>query len=49
MHGACCLNYGENLPKVLISGGLDKGYNVLGDMWILDVYSGKWTVVRMLV
>ena len=48
-HGACCLNYGEDNPKLLISGGLDKGSNVLGDMWILDVNSGKWTEVRMLV
>ena len=50
-HGACCLNYGEDHPKLLISGGLDEGYNVLGDMymWILDVNSGKWTEVRMLV
>ena len=48
-HGACCLNYGEDHPKVLISGGLGKGGNVLGDMWILDVNSGKWTEVRMLV
>ena len=47
-HGACCLNYGEDNPKVLMSGGL-KGTNVLGDMWILDVNSGKWTEVRMLV
>ena len=48
-HEACCLNYGEDHPKVLISGGLDKGNNVLGDMWILDVNSDKWTEVRMLV
>ena len=48
-HGACCLNYGEDNPKVLMYGGLDNGTNVLGDMWILDVNSGKWTEVRMLV
>ena len=48
-HRACCLNYGEDNPKLLISGGEDEGYNVLGDMWILDVNSGKWTEVRMLV
>ena len=47
-HGACCLNYVEDHPKVLISGGLDKGDSVLGDMWILDVNCGKWTEVRML-
>ena len=48
-HGACCVNYGEDHPKLLISGGLGEGSNVLGDMWILDVNSGKWTEVRMLV
>ena len=48
-HGACCLNYGEDNPKLLISGGVDEDDNVLGDMWILDVNSGKWTEVRMLV
>ena len=44
-HAACCLNYGDENPKVLISGGV--GDNVLGDMWILDVNSGRWTEVRM--
>ena len=44
-HAACCLNYDEDHPKLLISGGLDKDDNVLGDMWILDVDSGKWTEV----
>ena len=47
-HAACCLNYDDDHPKVLISGGVDKDSNVLGDMWILDVYSGKWTEVRTL-
>ena len=47
-HGACCLNYGKDNPKLLMSGGLN-GDNVLGDMWILDVNSGKRTEVRMLV
>ena len=23
-HAACCLNYGEDHPKLLVSGGLDK-------------------------
>ena len=47
-HGACSLNYGEDHPKVLISGGLNEGSHVLGDMWILDINSGEWTEVRML-
>ena len=51
-HSACTLNYGEDRPILLISGGVDnslQGDKVLGDMWILDVDSGKWTEVRMLV
>ena len=47
--GACCLNYSEDHPKLLISGGVVNVHNVLGDLWILDVNSGKWTEVRMLV
>ena len=48
-YSACCLNYGEDHPVVLVSGGLGTDINVLGDMWILEVDSGKWTKVRMLV
>ena len=47
-HAACCLNYGEDHPKLLVSGGVDEDDDVLGDMWILDVNSGRWTEVRML-
>ena len=53
-HAACCLNYGEDHPMVLMSGGVGKDKKnerkkVLGDMWILDVDSGKWTEVKMLI
>ena len=48
-HSACVLNYGEDPPTLLVSGGLGNGDKVLGDMWILDVDSDKWTEVRMLV
>ena len=48
-HSACCVNYGEEHPILLVSGGVGKGNKVLGDMWILNVDSGKWTEVRMLV
>ena len=44
-HAACCLNYGDDHPKVLIFGGVDKDGKVLRDMWILDIDSGKWTEV----
>ena len=42
---ACCLNYGQDHPQLLVYGGVDKGYNTLRDMWILDVDNGKWTEV----
>ena len=48
-HSACVFNYGEEHPTVLVSGGVDIYHKVLGDMWILDVDSGRWTEVRMLV
>ena len=48
-HSACTLNYGEGHSILLVSGGLGEGNKVLRDIWILDVDSGKWTEVRMLV
>ena len=45
-HAACCLNHGEGHPKLLVSGGVDKENKVLGDMWVLDIDSCKWTEVR---
>ena len=44
-HSACVLNYGEKHPTILVSGGHGKGGKALGNMWILDVDSGKWTKV----
>ena len=47
-HAACCLNYGEDHPQLLVHGGVDSN-SVLGDMWTLDVNTGKWTEVKMLI
>ena len=47
-HAACCLNYGGAHPQLLVSGGRGKDGKTLGDMWILDVDSGKWKKVRWL-
>ena len=41
-HAACCLNYGEEHPQLLVTGGLDKNDTTLQDAWILDVNSGRW-------
>ena len=46
-HAACCLNYGQDHPQLLVHGGEDTRNQVLADMWILDVDTGKWTEVRM--
>ena len=44
-HAACCLNYGEEHPQLLVTGGVDKSGNTLQDAWILDVNSGRWRKV----
>ena len=46
LHAACCLNYGDDNPQLLVTGGLDNDRNTLKDAWILDVLSGKWKKVR---
>ena len=45
-HAACCLNYGDDYPQLLITGGLDKNLNTLSDAWLLDLTSGRWREVR---
>ena len=44
-HAACCLNYGEEHPQLLVTGGVDKDGISLQDAWILDVTSGEWREV----
>ena len=44
-HAACCLNYGQDHPQFLVTGGIDKNGNTINDMWILDVQSGRWREV----
>ena len=41
-HAACCLNYGEEHPQLLVTGGMDNNDTTLQDAWILDVDSGRW-------
>ncbi len=48
-HAACCLNYGQDHPQLLMYGGLDNDNKTLDDMWILNADTGKWTEVRMMV
>ena len=45
-HAACCLNYGQHFPQLLVSGGLDRQHKPLADLWILDIERGNWRKVR---
>jgi len=45
-HAACCLNYGDDLPVLLMTGGVDKDGNTLSDIWLLDTHSRRWKEVR---
>ena len=45
-HAACCLNYGQQFPQLLMSGGLDRQGKPLADLWILDIERGNWRKVR---
>ena len=40
-HAAACIEYGEDRPQLVISGGLGNGEKVLTDVWIMDVRSGS--------
>ena len=47
-HAACCLNFGEDHPVVVVSGGLCSScFMAENDMWIHEVDSGEWTKVRI--
>jgi len=46
IHAACCLNYGDDEPVLLVTGGIDDHYNTLKDAWLLEVHSGRWREVR---
>ncbi len=46
-HAACCLNYGQDHPQLLVYGGVGEGAKTLRDMWILDTDTSKFTEVRM--
>jgi len=45
-HATCCLNYGEEEPVLLMTGGVDGNENTLKDVWLLEVHSGRWREVR---
>ena len=43
-HAAVCVGYGDR-PQVLVTGGMGTSYNLLSDMWLLDVDTGRWREV----
>ena len=44
-HAACCLNFGEEHPQLLVTGGVGVERYTFSDTWILDVRSGRWKEV----
>lgn len=49
-HAACCLNYGEDHPQLLVSGGVvfnSHQHDTLSDLWLLDLDSAKWKEVSV--
>ena len=46
-HAAVCLGYGGDHPQLLVTGGWTGGVDVLRDVWLLDVQSGRWREVRV--
>ena len=45
-HAACCLNYGQQYPQLLVYGGRNRDAMPLEDVWIIDVERGNWRKVR---
>ena len=43
---ACCLNYGQQFPQLLVTGGVDRQLRPLADVWILNIHRGKWKKVK---
>ena len=41
-HAACCLNYGQQYPQLLVTGGRNREDKPLSDAWVLDVERRQW-------
>ncbi len=42
---ACCIQYEEGRPQLLVTGGVDRDDKTLSDAWLLDVNPGSWKEV----
>ncbi len=49
VHAACCLNYGQDHPQLLVHGGDDNHNETLGVIWRLDINTGRWTEVSLVL
>ena len=45
-HAATCLNYKDEHPQLLVTGGVDKDGKALSDAWLLDINTERWREVR---
>ena len=48
-YAACCLNYGQDHPQLLVYGGVDNDVKTLGDLWTLNVDTVQWTEVSLVL
>ena len=46
-HAAVSLGYGGDHPQLLVTGGWGSDLDVLSDLWMLDMQSGRWREVRV--
>lgn len=46
-HAACCLNYGQRNPQLLVTAGEDSQRKTIADAWILDVERKSWKKVNV--
>ena len=47
-HAACCLNYGQQYPQLLVTGGGNTENKPIADAWILDIERKHWRNVRLI-
>ena len=47
VHATVCLGYGGDQPQLLVTGGIDGDFNILSDVWLLDVETRRWREVRV--
>ena len=47
-HAACCLNYGQQYPQLLVTGGVNTEDKPRADAWILDIERKNWRNVRLI-